>query len=70
MSAATERTPIHVSREVHRSIKIAAAEQGVSMKALTERLLRLGLAVELAPNGASARELHHASLALQGDPNV
>ena len=35
--------------DLHRSIKILAAEQGISMKALTERLLRLGMvAPELA----------------------
>ena len=44
MSAATERAPIHVSREIHQQIKIAAATEGVSMQSLTERLLRLGMA--------------------------
>ena len=43
MSAATERAPIHVSREIHQQIKITAATEGTSMKALTERLLRLGM---------------------------
>ena len=65
-----DRAPLHVDIALHRQVKILAAEQGVSMKALTERLLELGLAVERAPNGATARELYHASLALQGDPNA
>ena len=69
MSAATERAPIHVSREIHQQIKITAATEGCSMKALTERLLRLGMAVDATPNGATARELRSAFFALQGDPD-
>ena len=51
MSAATERAPIHVSREIHQQIKITAATEGTSMKALTERLLRLGM---VAPEMSTA----------------
>ena len=38
-----DRAPLHVDIALHRQVKILAAEQGVSMKALTERLLRLGM---------------------------
>ena len=38
----TDRAPIFVDIDVHRRIKIMAAEQSVSMKALTERLLWAG----------------------------
>ena len=45
----TDRLPIYINIDLHRTIKIAAAEQSISMKALTERLIRLGMmAPELA----------------------
>ena len=40
----TDRGAIFIDGDLHRSIKIAAATEGCSMKALTERLLRLGMA--------------------------
>lgn len=39
----TDRLPIYINLDLHRTIKIAAAEQSTSMKALTERLIRLGM---------------------------
>ena len=47
----TERAPLFVHADLHRSIKILAATEGISMKALTERLLRLGM---VAPDLAGA----------------
>ena len=65
----TDRKPIYIDPDLHQQIKIAAATEGTSMKALTERLLRLGMAVDATPNGATARELRSAFFALQGDPD-
>ena len=70
MANTTDRGAIFIDGDLHRSIKIAAATEGCSMKALTERLLRLGMAVDATPNGATARELRSAFFALQGDPNA
>ena len=39
----TDRKPIYIDPDLHQQIKIAAATEGTSMKALTERLLRLGM---------------------------
>ena len=47
----TDRLPIYINLDLHRTIKIAAAEQSTSMKALTERLIRLGA---VAPDLADA----------------
>ena len=47
----TNRQPVYVNIDLHRSVKIMAAEQSISMRALTERLLRLGM---IAPELAEA----------------
>jgi len=60
---------IAIDPKMHKQVAIAAATEGCSMKALTERLLRLGMAVDATPNGATARELRSAFFALQGDPD-
>ena len=43
----TDRGAIFIDGDLHRSIKIAAATEGCSMKALTERLLLAGQHVEI-----------------------
>jgi len=42
----SNRAPIFVNKELHRTIKILAAEEGLTMKALAETRLRRGMVAE------------------------
>jgi len=42
----TNRAPIFISKELHRAIKIRAAEEDLSMRALAETLLRRGMVAD------------------------
>ena len=46
----TNRAPINIDADLHKHIKITAATEGVSMKTLAERLLRLGMAAQEMSN--------------------
>jgi hypothetical protein len=41
-----DHIPIHVSREMHKAIRVMAAEQEITMRALVEKLLRLGIVAQ------------------------
>ena len=58
----TNRGALFIDPKLHQQIKIAAAEQGISMKSLTERLLRLGM---VAPD--VARELRNMTTQIAYD---
>jgi hypothetical protein len=45
------RGALFIDPQVHRQVKIAAAIQGVSIKAMAERWLRLGMAAERRAEG-------------------
>ena len=60
-----EHTTLAVNRELHHRMRILAAEQSISMKALTERLLRLGM---VAPE--LARLIEHIGFCWDAEQNL